>query len=76
MTTNEESTESRMLEQVRRWRREAYEADRSMQKSDRRAKLNALAKRYGLDITPSQPRDPSDPTGTDPATPASDRRNK
>jgi len=59
MTTNSKSTESKMLEQVRRWRREAYEADRAMPDADRRAKLHALAKRYGLDIAPSQSRDPT-----------------
>ena len=60
MTTNGEPTESKMLEQVRRWRREAYEADQPTPKPDRRAKLHELAERYGLDITTPQRPGPSD----------------
>ena len=49
-----------MLDRVRRWRREAYEADQSTPKPDRRAKLHEWAQRYGLDITTPQHRGPSD----------------
>lgn len=48
-----------MLEQVRRWRREAYEADQSTTKADRRTRLHKWAKRYGLDIATRRTRNGS-----------------
>ncbi len=53
---NNEPTESRMLEQVRRWRRAAYEADQSASASERLAKTRELAERYGLNIISRQRR--------------------
>ena len=61
MTTNRKSTESQMLEQVRRWRREAYEADQSTPQADRHARLHEWAERYGLGIATRRTRGgPSD----------------
>jgi len=52
MTTKPIQCESRMLEEVRRWRREAYEADQVRSPEDRRHMLDALLQQFGL--TPEQ----------------------
>jgi len=56
MTKNEKPRESSMLERVRRWRREAYEADQSAPDEARSKKLRELAQRYGLKVSIRQPR--------------------
>ncbi|MFH0980703.1 MAG: hypothetical protein V2A79_04100 [Planctomycetota bacterium] len=40
--------ESKMLEHVRRWRREAYEADQPRSPEDRARHLDELLQRFGL----------------------------
>ena len=52
MTTKPIQRESRMLEEVRRWRREAYEADQVRSPEERSRMLDALLKQFGL--TPEQ----------------------
>ena len=52
MTTKPIQRESRMLEEVRRWRREAYEADQVRSPEERRRMLDALLRQFGL--TPEQ----------------------
>lgn len=44
------STESRVLQEVRRWRREAYEKDRTLSADQHKARLAELAARFGLRI--------------------------
>lgn len=51
MTKKMNPVESEMLRQVRRWRREAYEADRSRVEGERTRRLCELADRYGLRTT-------------------------
>ena len=48
MTTKPRRTESRMLDEVRRWRREVYEADRDKTAEERAARVRELAERFGL----------------------------
>lgn len=48
MMTKMTPTESRMLQQVRRWRREAYEADQNRTDEQRATRLRELAGRLGL----------------------------
>ena len=51
MTKKMNPPESEMLRQVRRWRREAYEANRSCAEGERTRRLCELADRYGLRTT-------------------------
>ena len=51
MTKKMNPPESEMLRQVRRWRREAYEADRPRAEGERTRRLRELADRYGLRTT-------------------------
>ena len=46
--------ESAMLREVRRWRREAYEADQGQANGDAGERLRDLAARFGLEIVPPQ----------------------
>ena len=46
--------ESEMLRQVRRWRREAYEAEQSHSPSERACRLRELADHYGLRTTATE----------------------
>jgi len=48
MTTESSPRESHMLEQVRRWRREAYDADRLRTPEERAKALAELLRRFGL----------------------------
>jgi uncharacterized protein involved in type VI secretion and phage assembly len=43
-----------MLREVRRWRREAYEADQGQANGDAGERLRDLAARFGLEIVPPQ----------------------
>jgi hypothetical protein len=52
MPTKVNVTESRMLEDVRRWRREAYEADQARNDEERKARLHELAQQFKLRIAP------------------------
>ena len=54
MTKKTNPVESEMLRQVRRWRREAYEADRSRGQSERTRRLRELADHYGLRTTAAE----------------------
>ena len=51
MTNKKNTTESEMLQQVRRWRREAYEAVCARTEEERSHRLRDLADRYGLRTT-------------------------
>lgn len=55
MTTRWTRTESRMLEAVRRWRREVYDDDRQLAEKDRIRRLHELADRFGLPAPEPQP---------------------
>ena len=48
MTTKPIQRESRMLEEVRTWRREAYEADQGRSPEERRRMLDVLLQQFGL----------------------------
>ncbi len=48
MATKSIRTESRMLEEVRRWRRQVYDSDRCGAGQDAPGRLRELAKRFGL----------------------------
>ena len=50
MTRKTNQSESEMLQQVRRWRREAYEADRSRGEEERIHRVRELSGRYGLRV--------------------------
>lgn len=54
MTKKMNPPESEMLRQVRRWRREAYRADRSRGQSERTRQSRELADRYGLRTTAAE----------------------
>ena len=54
MTKKTNPVESEMLRQVRRWRREAYEVDRSRGQSERARRLRELADHYGLRTTATE----------------------
>lgn len=59
MTMKTNPAESRMLEQVRRWRREAYEAEKSSPEQDRVTRFRKLAGRFGLPtIEPERSHEP------------------
>jgi uncharacterized protein (DUF2336 family) len=48
MTTKPTSHESKMLEEVRRWRKEAFEADQARSPEERVSHLAELLRRFGL----------------------------
>ena len=48
MTKKMNPPESEMLQQVRRWRREAYQAERARSQQERTRRQRELADRYGL----------------------------
>ena len=48
MTNKTNPPESDMLQQVRRWRREAYQAERSRSQEERTRRDREMADRYGL----------------------------
>lgn len=52
MTTPMKVHESKMLTEVRRWRREAYEADRTRTPQQRAEHLKELMKQFGLTRKP------------------------
>ncbi len=52
MMTKMTPTESRMLEEVRRWRREVYEADQIRSAEDRARCVEELARSLGLRTAP------------------------
>lgn len=54
MTTKPIQRESRMLEEVRRWRREAYEADQVRSPDERKQTLDALLRQFGLTPEPDE----------------------
>lgn len=54
METERYFKESKVLEEVRRWRREVYEEDLKLTPEERRRKVEALAKEFGLTIAPSR----------------------
>ncbi len=54
MTKKTNPVESKMLRQVRRWRREAYEAEQFHSQSERARRLRELADHYGLRTTATE----------------------
>ena len=50
MTTKPIPHESKMLEEVRRWRNEAFEADQARSPEERASHLAELLRRFGLSI--------------------------
>lgn len=48
MTTKSSPRESEMLRQVRIWRKEAYEADRSRSPEEREKERNEILRRFGI----------------------------
>lgn len=48
MTNKTMHKESKMLESVRRWRSEAYEADRNLDEEARHRRAKELAERFGI----------------------------
>ena len=59
MVTKWTPTESRVLEEVRRWRRQVYEADRGSSEVERLRRVHELAQRLGLTtIQRDEPRAP------------------
>ena len=48
MTNKTMHKESKMLEAVRRWRSEAYEADRALDEEARHRRARELAERFGI----------------------------
>ena len=55
MTTKPIPRESKMLEEVRRWRKEAFEADRERTLEERAQRQNELIHRFGLSNTKTKP---------------------
>ena len=53
------SYESKMLRQVRRWRKKAYEADRSKSPTERANEDEKLARRFSLPLIQPQRIDPA-----------------
>lgn len=57
MTRKTKRTESKMLEEIRRWRKEAYEEHQGMSEEERAERFRKLADRFGLEIAePPRPR--------------------
>lgn len=54
MTTNQEPRESRMLELVRRWRRESYEAEPKSE-AERQKREDELLRRFNVKAAPEHP---------------------
>jgi hypothetical protein len=52
MTTNETPFESKMLQEVRRWRKEAYEIRQTLSPQEQAKRLNELLKEVGLSLAP------------------------
>jgi hypothetical protein len=50
-----EPRESKTLEDVRRWRREVYEADQKLTLEERRRRETELAAKLGLRVIPANP---------------------
>ena len=50
MTTKPNSGESKMLEEVRRWRKEAFEEDQAKTPEDRARNGREVMKELGLDL--------------------------
>ncbi len=48
MTTDQTPFESQMLQEVRRWRKEAYERRQTLSPEERAKRLNELLKELGL----------------------------
>ena len=62
MTTQSIPHESKMLTEVRRWRREAYEADLARTPDQRLELLKQLIRQFGLTkTTAGEPRSPGNP---------------
>ena len=55
MTTKPNPHESKMLEEVRRWRKEAFEADRERTPEERAQRQDELIHYFGLSNTKSKP---------------------
>ena len=62
MTTDPTPHDSRLLEKVRRWRREAYEEERASSPEQYAKRLAELLRNLGLTLQPSRrrPRIPPD----------------
>lgn len=54
------SYESKMLRQVRRWRKKAYEADKSKSVTERAKEDEKLAHQFSLPLTQPQRANPAD----------------
>lgn len=59
MTTPPNEHESKMLAEVRRWRKEAYDADQVRSPQERAEQLDDLVRRFGLSKVEDKPERPS-----------------
>lgn len=57
MTNKTTHKESKMLEAVRRWRAEAYEADRNLDEEARHRRAKELSERFGIASSSNNPTD-------------------